>query len=369
MTAPGRRLGRAALPIVAIAVFGLFVGVALWAAAQAGTLGFDFLAYHQAANRVLAGERVYDPTIHSAGGFGLFYYPPPFILGILPFAPLAPAVAVWAWTVVILAAFALGVAVMPVPSWVRWTTVLLAGLSWPFAYAIKLGQVGPVLFLLFALGWRLMNRPRALGASAAVGALVKIQPGLLLLWAALTRRLSAVAVAVAVALVAAIAATILTGGPATWVDYFAVLRNVSDPITTAHNFTPGAIAWQLGMSLTAAALLQAAVSILVIAALVAATRFAPDDASYLVAVVASQLLSPVLWDHYALMLLLPTAWLLSRGHYWAVVIPLVTSTLLVSISPPVTYPLAFGATLVAVLAAGMAQGRRARSAAAVSEPA
>ena len=35
--------------------------------------------------------------------------------------------------------------------------------------------------------------------------------------------------------------------------------------------------------------------------------------SYLVAVIASQLLSPILWDHYALLLLLPVAWLMDRG--------------------------------------------------------
>ena len=39
---------------------------------------------------------------------------------------------------------------MPVRPSVQWLTVLLAGLSWPFLYAVKLGQVGPLLFLLFA---------------------------------------------------------------------------------------------------------------------------------------------------------------------------------------------------------------------------
>ena len=39
----------------------------------------------------------------------------------------------------------------------------------------------------------------------------------------------------------------------------------------------------------------------------------PPVASYLVAVVASQLLSPILWDHYAMLLLLPVAWLLDRA--------------------------------------------------------
>ena len=89
------RLARAALPIVAILVFGVVLGATLWAASGAGTLGFDFLAYHQAANRVLAGERAVRPGIQQTGGFGLFYYPPPFVFAILPFAPLDPAIATW----------------------------------------------------------------------------------------------------------------------------------------------------------------------------------------------------------------------------------------------------------------------------------
>ena len=52
------------------------------------TLGFDFLAYHSAAVRVLDGQPAYDTTFFGAGGFGLFYYPPTFIPLVLPFGLL-----------------------------------------------------------------------------------------------------------------------------------------------------------------------------------------------------------------------------------------------------------------------------------------
>ena len=42
----------------------------------------------------------------------------------------------------------------------------------------------------------------------------------------------------------------------------------------------------------------------------------------MVTIVASQLLTPLLWDHYAVILLLPVAWLLERGRSWAVAFPL-----------------------------------------------
>ena len=62
------------------------------------------------------------------------------------------------------------------------------------------------------------------------------------------------------------------------------------------------------------------------AAVVAVTVIAwfriDDEASLAVTVVASQLLSPLLWDHYAMLLLIPTALLLERRHWWAIAIPL-----------------------------------------------
>ena len=48
-------------------------------------------------------------------------------------------------------------------------------------------------------------------------------------------------------------------------------------------------------------------------------------ASLLVAVVASQMVWPVVWDHYAMLLLLPVAYLLSIGWRWAAIIPLATA--------------------------------------------
>ncbi|MDP9482889.1 MAG: DUF2029 domain-containing protein [Chloroflexota bacterium] len=351
------RLARTALPIVALLVLAVVGGAVVLSGVVSGTLGYDFLAYHQAAERVLAGERLYDPTVEQTGGFGLFYYPPPFVLAILPFALLDPTAATWAWTGLSVAALLGGIALMPVSLTVRWLTILLAGLSWPVAYALKLGQVGPLLLLLFAIGWRRLDDPLALGGSAAGGAIVKIQPGIVLAWAVLTRRWRAVAVGVAVLAGAAVVATLVTGGLSVWTDYVALLSNVSDPISTPHNFTPGAIAYQLGAPTGVAATVQLVSTVGVVAAVVIAALRAGAAASYLAAVVASQLLSPVLWDHYAMLLLLPVAWLVERGHWWAVVIPLVSSVFTIGLTPAAAYPIVFWLTLIALVWFG----RRSRS--------
>jgi hypothetical protein len=74
-------------------------------------------------------------------------------------------------------------------------------------------------------------------------------------------------------------------------------------------------------------------------------------------VIASQFATPVLWDHYALILLLPVAWLIDRGHWWAGLIPLASATLLIGVTPPIAYPVLFWVTLAAVAWLGLRDGR------------
>lgn len=342
------------LPIVAIAVAVGVVGAVL---ASAGpTFGYDARAYLEAARRLLEGQTIYDTSIDQAGAAGLYYYSPPFTLLAVPFALLRTPLDIVGWTVGLVGAFLVGVAVLPVSRQVRWLIVLLAGLSWPFAYAVKLGQVGPILFMCFAIGWRWMDRPVRLGVATALGTIVKLQPGILFVWAILTRRWAAVGVGLVVLAVAAVAATLVCGVDA-WRAWSTILRSISDPITTPHNFTPGAVAYQAGLGAGPATVLQVVDSIAVLALVLWAAVRTNPTVGYLTAATASQLLSPVLWDHYALLLLLPTAWLLERGRWWAAAIPLSTSIVLIWL-PPVVYPVAFWVALLApILTAGVVDGR------------
>ena len=348
----------AALPVLAIVAFVVTTAAIVWSAGS--TLGYDFHAYEAAARRILDGGRLYDPAVDVAGGFAIYLYPPPFALAIVPLAAIGGQAAVSAWTGLLILAFAAGVALLPVSRTIRWLVVLLAALDWPFLYSLKLGQVGPILFLLFAIGWRALDRPGhpcgpgdrvVLGSSIGLGALVKVQPGLLIGWAVLTGRWRVAVVAVAVVLAGALIATLVTGTQP-WFDYPALLGRVSSPITTPHNFTPGAVAWQAGVPAGLAGVIQAGATLGALVAVVIAARAATSEASYLVAVVASQLISPLLWDHYAMLLLLPVAWLLERGQWWALAVPLATSILLIGLAPPVVYPIVFAVCLVAPIVVG-----------------
>jgi hypothetical protein len=227
-------------------------------------------------------------------------------------------------------------------------------------YAIKLGQVGQLLYLLFAIGWRWLDNGPVLGVAGALGAAIKIQPGLVLAWALLTRRWSAVVTGGIVLVVLASVAT-LVAGPQAWADFFTLIGRVTDPITTPHNVTPGALAYQAGLSHGAAAIVQyASMAVALTVFVVAALRLAPVPA-YLVALLVSQLLSPILWDHYALLLLVPVAWLVDRGHWWAFLFVLATPWLAAGSIPPVIYPVAFWACLAAVVLIGRGDPRPARA--------
>jgi Glycosyltransferase family 87 len=342
-----------ALPTTAVIVLVLFVGLAVWASATANppTLGFDYLSYDSAVRRFLAGGILYDQSFTVTGGFGLFYYPPPFVLLAIPLTILPPAAAAWAFTAILLATFFLAVAILPVALRVRWTILLLGGLSWPLVYAIKLGQVGPILLLLFVIGWRWMDKPWRLGTATAIGIAIKIQPALVLGWALLTGRRRAVIAGLVVFAVLALAATLIAG-PSSWVDQATLLARLSKPIATPNNYTPGRIAFEAGFSEAAAWAVQLANWAFVAAVVVYAIFRVTPVASYLAVVVASQLISPILWDHYAMMLLIPVAWLLDRGHWWAVLIPLATAVPIIGFTPHIAYPLAYWVTLIAVVVVG-----------------
>src|SRR6185503_15683035 len=135
----------------------------------------------------------------------------------------------------------------------------------------------------------------------------------------LTGRWRAVAVGGAI-LAVAVGVSLPLVGVSAWSDYVSLLGKVSAPVTTPHNMTLGAVAFQSGLSESLAGLLQVAGLVASVATWLVAARWRSAEVGYLATVVASQLLSPLLWDHYAMLLLIPVAWLLARRHWWAILI-------------------------------------------------
>ncbi len=339
-------LARRLLPVAAI-IASLGAGLLVLAVTPTDLLGYDYQAYLSAARRIVEGQPLYDTAVDVAGGFAIYLYPPPFALAMVPFLVLPATLGPWVWAGLLYVSFCIGCLALPVRSEVRWLTLLLMGTSWPFIYSLKLGQVGPLLVLTFALGWRWMDRPIGLGASIAAGTIVKLQPAALIGWAAVNRRWRAIGAALACLAIAAIVITPVVGIGA-WFDYVALLARVSQPLTTPHNFTPGAVLYELGVSEAIASVIQLASTVAAIAVTVWTWFKRGPVVGYLATVVASQLVSPLLWDHYAVVLAVPIAFLLERRAWWVLAIPAAVSVLLITVTPPIAYPVAFWATLLGV---------------------
>jgi alpha-1,2-mannosyltransferase len=324
------------VPVGSVGLLVLMIGLVLASAGK--TLGYDYTCYEGAARHLVDGKPIYDNAFSITVGTcpGTYTYPPAFAVALVPWLLFGGAAA-GAWCVAMAACFLAGVALLPVRRDVRWLIVIVAALDWPLLYAVKLGQVEPILFLAFAAAWRWMDRPWAVGVATAVGTLVKVQPALLGVWAVATGRWRAAAVAVGVGMAAAAAATLFTG-PSAWATYADLVRGLGGSFSTGHNFAPGAVAHLAGASDAVAAAVQLASVGLAAAALLAAFRWASPAASLQVTIVVSQLLSSPLRDHYAVLLLLPVAWLVSRGRTWAAVIPLLGWIALFADDTAATWP-------------------------------
>ena len=315
------RLAEAFVPVGSLALMAGMLALVLGSAGQ--TLGYDYHCYEGAAQALRDGKPIYDVAFSVNVGTcpGTYTYPPAFAAVLGPWLSFGGAAAAL-WCLAMAACFLVGVALLPVRRDVRWLIVIVAALDWPLLYAVKLGQVEPLLFLGFAAAWRWMDRADVVGSVTAIGALVKVQPLLLAVWAIATGRFRAAVVAVLAALALAAAATLVTGLEA-WATYVTLLRDLGGQLSTPHNFAPGAIAHMAGASDALAATIQLASAAVAVAALLVALRYAGPELSLMVTIVASQLISSPLRDHYAVLLLLPTAWLVQRGRKWAVVFPLV----------------------------------------------
>ena len=354
------------LGVVVLAVVAAYLAFGLRTAAN--TLGCDFSAYYGAARHWLQGLPIYDLTTTSTGSCGQYQYPPPFVLVAAPFSFFGFDLGNWLWIGFLIACWALGTAILPVRRETRWLVLLLGAIGWPLIFGVRIGQVAPILYLVFAFAWRSLDRPAPLGISVAIGALAKLQPGVLAVWLVTRRAWRALAVA-AVTAIGVVAAAALVG-LGDWRGLVTVLRATTDAVTVPTNLAVGATLFSLGVPASVAGTIQTINIVTLLAIVVIAGLRLPATPGFLVAVVASQLISPIVWSHYALLLMLPVAWLLDRRLWWAAIVPAAEVWLLLPVVPNWTYTVEFYFVLAAVLVVGWRErGRAAETAPRATAPA
>jgi len=299
--------------------------------------GYDFSAYWAAAGRLLDGLSPYQPHqlegLYSPQQQFLYLYPPPLAAAITPLRALFPdayRAAAWIWTgvgaAILLAAVLaigrverLGDRYPLLAGRGRWLLVVAAFAFPPVVGELVLGNVHLVLLGLLTLAWLGVRRGDSRGAwiagvAVGIAAVVKVFPGLLLLWFLLTRRYRAAAGVLVGAGVAALVALPLTGIEP-WLQYPTVLANLGPPVDTRDTLAP--TVWLSGFLEFGVA--RAVVTVLGIAIVawstsIAARRAANVDArSFAIAVTISVLIAPALYHHYLALLVLPLLLGLASG--------------------------------------------------------
>ena len=277
---------------------------------------FDVGAYLGAASRVADTGSPYDAALTSAqfssGPKDLYYYSPVLAVALLPVEgwPEETAVAWWYWLHVV--ALIATCALMPISGTLRLLAFGVGAFSLATLSDIVMGNVNMPLLLLMVLAWRWLDGPLG-SVGLAIGVALRPSLGLLLIWQLLRRAWRAVAWTIGAGL-ALILATLPFVGVDGYLDYLAVMRNMELP--TNAEAPPGG--WQNLDLGEAVRLLGAGDSVVTIAriaslaaglgAMVVSLRRRPE-VGFMVTLMASFLVVPLLWDHYLAMTLLPAAFL------------------------------------------------------------
>ena len=282
---------------------------------------FDFRGgLYDAGRQILHGHNPYRPgfleaqaAIVRAGGiaigetsqhaFSIPVYPAPINLAVIPFSLLPFWLAGVLFTVLSIGAMVLGLWLLGVRDW---RCFALALLSWPFAFGLDLGALGPLIVLGAGVAWRWRDSlwPPAIALASIVVA--KVFPWPLGIWLLVTRRFRALALAIVIGAVACFAAWAVIGFDGL-AQYPRMLSNLSQ-IEDGRAVSLVAVLLALGFS---AALAKAAALAATAALLGLAWRFARrpgGDAQALgLAVIAALTSSPIVWDHYMVLLFVPIA--------------------------------------------------------------
>jgi alpha-1,2-mannosyltransferase len=196
----------------------------------------------------------------------------------------------------------------------RWILVAAAIGFPPVVGELVLGNVHLVLLGLLGLAWLGIRGgtergERIAGIAIGVAAVIKVFPGIILLWFLLTRRWHGAAFVI-VGIVAAALLSLPFTGVQPWLDYPTVLANLSAPADTRDTLAPTVwLAEWIGFLPARLVVTGAGLLLVAWAALRLTTRM-----SFTVAVLVSILVAPALYHHYLAILVLPFLLLLAEGR-------------------------------------------------------
>lgn len=318
--AAARTIGPVAAAVLGVIILALAISVFV----NSDGFGYDFRAYDSAARRIVAGQPLYLPETvadYSAGRYeGLYLYPPPLAIALVPLTALTESAATIAWMVGRFALLVGGCFLLPVSLRARLVTLGVASVSFPVLFDLNIGNVSIVILALCAVAWRWMGSPASAIAHASL-AVIRF-PFLIfgLLWL-VQRRFRTLAWTITAGL-SLILLTLPIVGIGTYADYVAILRGLPGISVGEHNLSFEASALELGLSDVVAGLGLLVSYVSGLAAVVFAARRRDEATAFVVTAVATLLVAPFIHPHYLVLLLLPAAWLMDRGRWWGAALPL-----------------------------------------------
>jgi Glycosyltransferase family 87 len=329
----------------------------LWLAVKGGVFAVDFRhAFWPAGEHVLHGESPFPPVTPDALATGTaFVYPAVAALLFAPFALVPAGVAGALFVAMLVAATALALRAVDVRDWRCYAATLLWA---PVLSGLQTANLTLLLALGLALLWRWRDRSLVSGATAGALLAMKLFFWPLAVWLVASRRYAG-AVWAAVAALA-----LLVGGWAVLsfaglTDYVPALRMLAR-LEERASYTPLAAGLKLGLGFEAARALGLLVAATVLgAAVVLARRRRDDERSFVLALVACVLFSPVVWLHYY-GLLVPALGILRPRFSVVWLTPLILLFCPARPTGPSGWALFVLATFALVLTVGLTTRREAR---------
>jgi hypothetical protein len=297
-------LGGAAAVLTAKIVGRWYYDPALWALAG-WSVPPDFADFYLAAEAVLRGHSPYQLDL-PPGWLG-YVYPPLLAWLMTPLTLLPVPVAVSAWAVLSVLFVVAALWTLGVRDWRCYPVALL----WPFnRSAIEFGDIEPLLVLAVSLSWRYRDTPLRASLAGGFSIALKLYVWPLALWQGLSGRARTALLTCAAAAGFVIVAWALIGFQGL-TSYPSLLSRTANQ--QANSWSLVALLEGLDFASTFARTLSLAVGACLLFLSFRASR-APSDIqqvrdrrSFTLALAATLALTPVVWNHYLLLLIVPVA--------------------------------------------------------------
>jgi alpha-1,2-mannosyltransferase len=306
---------------------------------------FDLLVFLHAGRQVLNGANPYEPVASAAFVTGHAFVYPYFIAWLfVPFALLPTHLATIAYSALSVASIVVGCHLLSGRA-IKASVILL--MCSTTIIGLQMGTLNALLLLGLAAAWRYRSRPWLSGVLVGMLALAKLFLVPMIVWLVLSRRYRSAAVASGVVVSMLVAGWAM--GPIDAKRYMSLLSTLRGN-EAAHSWSLTSLLQNLGLSGGAAQLAAFAAGAAVLAASLALRRFGADEtAVYCAAVLASLLISPIVWSSYLVLLAVPL--LVGGAPDSAMIAFAVASWLLVTPDAASPVRVGVGAAIALVIAA------------------